>query len=71
MSINPSRIELIDDLTARVLSGMSVSEKLEMANRMVIEAREMVTHIVRQHHPGWSEQEILTEVRRRVARGAA
>jgi len=65
------RIEVIDDVTAAVLARMTPAQKWEMASRMVIEAREMLTTIVRSHHVTWSDSEIAAEVRRRMSHGAA
>lgn len=71
MSIDPRRIELIEPATVEILRRMSPAEKLEMANRMVIQAREMLSRVVAASHPGWAVEQLAAEVRRRTSRGAA
>ncbi len=71
MKIDPRRIEVIDDATAEVLRRMTPAQKLEMANQMVIQGREMIRSIVRSQNPGWPAERVEREVRRRMGRGAA
>ncbi len=71
MAIDPRRIEVIDDETADSLRKMSPAERWEMANRMVIQAREMIRTIVGSQHPSWSADQVESEVRKRMSHGAA
>ncbi len=71
MPIDPRRIEVIDDATVEILRRMSPAIKLEMANRMVIQSREMLITMLRASHPDWPSSQLNAEVRRRVSRGAA
>lgn len=71
MPIDPSRIEVIDDRTAEMLRGMSPAWKLELANRMYLDARAMIRSALRIEHADWTTDRIEREVARRTSRGAS
>lgn len=71
MAIDPRRIEVIDDATAAMLRRLSPVERWEMANRMVVQAREMIRSLVRSQHPAWTADGVEAEVRTRMSHGAA
>ncbi|MFM7807538.1 MAG: hypothetical protein ACKPEA_06350 [Planctomycetota bacterium] len=71
MLIDSRRIELLDPVSERALRALTAAQKWELANRMVIEARESITHIVSAAHPDWSIEQVRDEVIRRMSRGSA
>lgn len=66
MAIDPRRIEVIDDMIVAVLRGMSPAKRLEMANRMVVDARRMIRTILASQHPEWPTDRLEAEVRLRM-----
>jgi hypothetical protein len=52
------------------LRALTPAQKWELANRMVIEARESITHIVRNACPKWSDAQVRAEVIRRMGCGS-
>lgn len=71
MPIDPRRIEVPDPVTVRALQALSAAQKWELANTMVIQARESIGFIVRAARPHWSDAEVRTEVARRMGCGTA
>ena len=67
----PRTIEVIDPLTASILRRMSPAQRLEAANRLVVEARQMTTLALRGLHPDWTDDRLANEVKRRFSRGPA
>lgn len=67
MQIDLRRIELIDAATVALLKTMSPSQKWEMANRMVIEAREAISYMLKRQHPNWDHVRLSEEVVRRMS----
>jgi len=68
--IDPSRIEVVDDDMAEVLRRMTSEERLAVANRMWVSARNAVELIVRSENPAWNEQQLQQEICRRMLHGA-
>lgn len=68
MIVDSRRIELLDPVSERALRALTPAQKWELANRMVIEARESITHIVSTAHPDWSVEQVRHEVIRRMGR---
>jgi hypothetical protein len=69
--LDARRIELLDPVSERALRALTPAQKWELANRMVIEARESITHIVRTACPDWSEAQVRSEVIRRMGCGSS
>ncbi len=70
MILDARRIELLDPVSERALRALTPAQKWELANRMVIEARESITHIVRNACPKWSDAQVRAEVIRRMGCGS-
>lgn len=70
MILDPRRIETLDPVSVRALRALSAAQKWDLANRMVLEARESITHIVRAAQPAWSESQVRAEVMRRMGCGS-
>jgi hypothetical protein len=68
--IDPSRIEVPDDAVVELLRRMTPAERLALANRMWVSARNAVDFIVRRQHPEWNDQQLQQEVARRILHGA-
>jgi hypothetical protein len=67
--INPRRIELPDPDLLPILKGMTPTERLAIAGRMWISARDAVLCHLRADHPSWTESEIRSELLRRMCHG--
>lgn len=70
VSMDPRRIEVLDDDMARVLKTKSGSERLEIASSMFASARRMLASHLSSIHPDWSRDQILRETARRLSHGA-
>ncbi len=70
MKHRPIVIEMVDDDTAKMLRGKTEAERLAIANRMWVFASRMITRIVAQEHPGWTEPQVRREVAKRLSHGA-
>ena len=64
--IDPRRIEVIDDVSARIYRAMSPSRKMELLDDMYRFCIEIVESGVRSAHPQWTDSQVQDEVRRRV-----
>lgn len=69
-TIEPRRIEVIDDATAAMYRTMTQAERVACAFRAHRMARHMVTAVVRNNHPEWSDDLVNREVARRMSGGA-
>ncbi len=67
---DPRRIEVIDDATAAMFRAMTPAERVACAFRAHRMARQMVTAVVRNNHPDWSDDLVNREVARRMSGGA-
>lgn len=68
--LDPRRIEVIDDETARMLKAKTGAERLAIGFAMFSSARRMLISHLRDQHPDWSEEEILREAAHRLSHGA-
>lgn len=69
MRIDPSRIEVVDDETARILRGKTGAERLAIASAMYVSARNMLLSHLAAEHPDWSEEQVAREAARRLSHG--
>lgn len=65
-----SRIEVPDDAVVEILRRLTPGERLMIANRMWVSARQVVEFVVRRDHPGWTEQQLQQEICRRMLQEA-
>ena len=63
------RIEVIDETDARVLRAMSPAQRLWAANRLVVQARAMLRHLVTTQNPMWTPRQVDEEVTERPGNG--
>jgi hypothetical protein len=70
MTLDPSRIEMIDDDMARVLRAKSGAERLRIASGMYASAGKMLQSMLRADHPDWTDEQVHREVVRRLSHGA-
>jgi hypothetical protein len=68
--LDANRIEIPDEVVVESLRHMTPAERLAIANRMWISARNAVDQIVRSEHPDWNDQQLQQEIARRMLHGA-
>ena len=66
----PKKIETIDDEMLPFLRAMTGAERLQVANRMFLSTRRMLTTHLTAEHPDWTAEQIQAEVSRRIALGS-
>ena len=62
-------IEVPDDAVVEILRRLTPAERLAIANRMWVSARNAMLSMLRADHPEWTGQQVEQEVARRM-RGA-
>ena len=65
-SIDPSRIELVDDAVIEILRTKTPAELLEMAFAANRTIRMVIAGALKTDHPEWDEKTIQAEVARRM-----
>jgi len=71
MSREAPRIEIVDEEAAAVLRLKTPAERLEIAFRMWSATRVMLSAVLRQENPGWSDQQLEAEIARRLSGGSS
>lgn len=71
MTLDPRRIEVMDDQTAEIMRRLTPQQKLTMLDELWLFGRSLTESGVRQQHPEWNEQEVQREIVRRMSRGTA
>jgi hypothetical protein len=69
-SIDPRNIEAVDDELAAVLRMKSPADRIRMVGEANDTARILAAAGIRYFHPDWSEDQIGSEVARRMLRAA-
>jgi hypothetical protein len=69
LSEQPSRFDVIDDDLAALLRTKSPAEKIEMVAAANCTARLLAAAGARFQHPDWTEDQVQTEVIRRLTGG--
>jgi hypothetical protein len=64
------RIEVPDDSVVAALRRLTPGDRLAIASRMWVSARNAILQMLRADHPQWSELELGEEVARRMLHGA-
>lgn len=67
--LDPSRIEVLDDAVAEILRRMTCEERLAIAGKMWLSARNAIEYMLRSDHPDWDDEQIRREITRRMLRG--
>jgi hypothetical protein len=70
MTRTPLRIEVPDDAQVAILRAMTGAERLAIANRMWVAARDMLRCHLQAQHPDWDAARIARETARRLSHGA-
>jgi hypothetical protein len=65
-TIDPRRIEVVDDQVARILRGMSGADRLRLAHEAWELARERLIAFVGSRNPQWSVERVRQEVAKRL-----
>ena len=68
--LDVSRMEVPDDAVVEVLRRLTPAERLAIANRMWVSARQVVEFVVRRDHPNWNGEQVQQEIVRRMLHGA-
>jgi hypothetical protein len=69
-AINPNNIEVVDNVMAEVLRQKTPAQRLAIANGMWQSASRMITYVLREQHPRWTDAQIRRETARRLSHGA-
>jgi hypothetical protein len=67
--MDPSRIEMVDDLMAQILREKSPDERIEIGFKLWTSARKMLTAHLKSIHPEWDDHQISHEVAKRLSHG--
>ena len=70
MTIDPRRIEEMDERTAAIMRAKTPAEKLRMIDDMWRFAARLVRSRLRAMHPDWTEDRLRQETARRMSRGS-
>jgi hypothetical protein len=70
-SFDPRRLEPLDPIRIEIMRRLKPEERLEIAFQLNRFARERIAADLRWRSPDWSEDQIQTEVARRMLRGAS
>ena len=70
MNIDTRQIEVVDPEMADVLRKMTGAERLAVANRMFVFARDLLISHLGAQHPDWDDAHIQAETARRLSHGA-
>lgn len=66
MATPPVQLEVIDDMTANILSRKSEADRWDMACELMRFMRQMMADGVRDIHSDWSPEQVEREVARRI-----
>lgn len=62
-------MSVLDDEDIKALRAMAPDQRLKRGLDFIAQARRFKVESVRVHHPGWSEEKVMNEVRRWVRDG--
>jgi hypothetical protein len=68
-TMDPRRIEVVDEAVAEILRRKTPAEKIEMAFGCSRLIRQVIEGRIRSLHPGWTDEEVAKEVSRRISSG--
>jgi hypothetical protein len=63
-------VEVVDENVATILRRKTPAQRLEMAFAMWRSAHAMLTAMLERIHPDWSDEDVASEVARRLSHGA-
>jgi hypothetical protein len=66
---DPRRIEVVDRVSAQIMSRMTGVRRIQLACQLGDSARHMVRAHLMQKHPDWSEEQLREEMIRRAGNG--
>ena len=67
MTVDPRRIEVMDDQVAQIMRGKSPAERLSIAFGMWRATRRMIRASLRNQHPNWTDDRFDREVAMRMS----
>lgn len=71
MPIDARRIEVLDPIVAEILRRKSPAERAQQSSNMHRFARSAIESQLRYLHPDWTDDQVNTEMLRRLTGGAA
>ena len=66
MTIDPKRIEMMDEQTAAIMRTLTPGQILNMADTMWRVVRGRTLRIIKREHPGWRRKQIIPEANQRM-----
>ncbi len=70
LKIDPRRIEVLDPKVAEILRTKTGTERVQMTVESNRSMRRRLEAFIRKAHPTWTDDEVRTEIARRVLDGA-
>ena len=67
--LDPGQIEVVDETVASILRRKTPEERVAMIFHCGGRVRRAMEGAIRHRHPGWSDEQVSTEVKRRLALG--
>lgn len=68
--LDMGQIEVVDEAMAAILRSKTPAERIAMAAAAHRMAREMLAARIRSQHADWTDEQVQSEVARRLTRGA-
>ena len=68
--LDPGQIEVVDDAVAEVLRKKTPAERIAMALDCNRTARMAIEGAIRTQHPDWDDEQVASEVARRMLGGS-
>lgn len=68
-TVDPRRIEVVDDAIAAILRRKTPAERIEMAFGCARLVRLVIEGQIRTIHPDWNDEQVASAVARRIAGG--
>ncbi|MCU0285684.1 MAG: hypothetical protein MUF15_04725 [Acidobacteria bacterium] len=69
LRLDAGQIEVVDDACARIYASKSPAERLKIASGMWRSAQKLLMLSIKSQYPHWSDQEICSEVIKRISHG--
>ncbi|MCH7602122.1 MAG: hypothetical protein IIB54_05090 [Planctomycetes bacterium] len=66
MTIDPKRIEMMDEQTAAIMRTLTPGQILNMADTMWRVVRGRTLRIIKREHPDWRRKQIIPEANQRM-----
>ena len=71
MRLDPGQIEMVEEAMAKVLRRKTPAERIAIGFSLWESARAFLTAHLEKSHPAWDENQVESEVAKRLSHGAA